>query len=495
MSQPHITARSNWRAAAWLAVVLATLLAGCAQPGPLPAGPVQRTASEVGLAPQASAATPWPTAQWWREFGDPALDALVTRALADQPSLQVAAARIARAAAAVDERRASQGPSLSLGLDVSAQRYTEHGLYPPPIAGSVRESLTGQFNANWEMGFFGRHQAALQAALGTQQALLAEQQSARALLATQVVRAWVALARQAEQKSITEELLAARTQAVGLMRERQAAGLDNAVELRQAESSPPELRQQIEALQEQMTLSRHQLAALSAQPPQALATALPALAPLQVNALPDRLGADLLGRRADIVAARWRVEAATQDEALARAQFMPDVNLFAFAGLASLGLDHFIDLGSRNFSGGAALRLPLFDGGRLNAQLGARHADLGAAVAAYNGAVLDAVRQAADAATTLRSLQAQQREQSRSLAALEHAWMLARQRADAGLSNRLPALGLQGQVLAQRRNAIELRARVLDAQAQLMHALGGGYQDTGADPQLGRNVAVHAAGS
>src|SRR3990167_5612146 len=203
----------------------------------------------------------------------------------------------------------------------------------------------------------------------------------------------------------------------------------------------------------------------------------PALQPLRLAAMPDRIGADLLGRRADVVAARWRVEAARAQVDRARADFYPDTDLVGFVGLNALGLDRLLSLGSRQLGVGPALRLPLFDGGALRAQLGVRHAEADAAVAAYNAAVLQAAREAADAAATLRSLALQQAEQARAATAAEAAKGLAQRRHRAGLANRLGVLDADTAVLAQRAAAADLQARALDVQVQLMQALGGGWHD------------------
>jgi outer membrane protein TolC len=123
------------------------------------------------------------------------------------------------------------------------------------------------------------------------------------------------------------------------------------------------------------------------------------------------------------------------------------------------------------------LRLPLFDGGLLRAQLQGRGAEADAAVAAYNAAVLDAAREVADAAAALRSLARQQAEQAQAQAAAAEALALAQQRFRAGLGNRLPVLQAEAQLLAQRAQATDLQARRLDAQAALATALGGGWAD------------------
>ena len=187
--------------------------------------------------------------------------------------------------------------------------------------------------------------------------------------------------------------------------------------------------------------------------------------------------ADLIGRRADLVAQRWRVDAATNQVDAAKAQFYPDINLVAFVGLSSLGLDRFVDAGSRTYGVGPALHLPLFDGGRLRAQLETRRADVDAAIVAYNGTLLRALREVADEVTSLQAIERQQQAQAEATAAADAAYELAVQRYQAGLGNFLVVLTAQTNVLAQRRAASDLKARHLAAEIGLARALGGGYRD------------------
>jgi len=191
--------------------------------------------------------------------------------------------------------------------------------------------------------------------------------------------------------------------------------------------------------------------------------------------LPQALPADLLGRRADVVAARWRVQALSQDVQSAKAQFYPNINLTAFAGLSSIGLSRLVKAGSEEYGVGPALRLPIFDAGRLRANLSGKAADLDAAVESYNGALLAAVHDVADQISSLRSVARQQAEQAQAQAAAESAYDLAVQRYKAGLSSYLVVLNAESNVLNQRRLAADLRARALDTQFALITALGGGY--------------------
>lgn len=467
------------RARGWPVALTASLvvLAGCATPGEQ-APPARVIApAEAGLAADRADGASFPGAAWWQALGDPALDALIAQGLAGQPGLQAAAARLAAVSADTQALSASQGPQVGLLAEPTRERFSENGLIPPAVAGTTHNLATLRVNGQWELDFFGRHAAALNAALGQQRAAAAELQAARVLLSARLARGWVDLARLLDLRVVAERTLAQREDQLALTRRRVAAGLDTALELRQAQGPVPDARQQIEQLDGQIALARHALAVLSGQAPQALAAARPALAPLQLAVLPDRLGADLLGRRADVVAARWRVEAAQAQVAGAQADFYPDINLIGQFGLSALGLDRLLQAGSRQYSVGAALRLPLFDGGYLRARLGVRSAEADAAVATYNATVLDAAREVADAGALLRSLQRQQGLQTEAANAAEGAWRLATQRHEAGLSSYLSVLAAESAVLAQRSGAVDLKARALDTQVALMRALGGGWRD------------------
>ena len=455
------------------------VLAGCASSAGISPAAQPLNPSALGLAAGVNA--PELAADWWHAFNDAELNALVERALSGSPSLKVAQARLLRAQAGVESTQAADGVQVNGSLDLQRQQYTANGLYPPPLAGSVRSSGTLQATASWEFDFFGRNQAALQTALGTQRAAQAELQAARVLLASSVTRSYVQLARLVEQREIAARSLAQRDEILALIRQRVQAGLDTRLELRQGEGALPESRQQIEALDEQITLARHALAALSAQAPDALAGLSPRLQAVQAVPLPAAVPADLLGRRADISAARWRVTAATQDVAGAKTQFYPNINLVGFAGLSSIGLDRLFKSGSEQYGVGSAIRLPIFDAGRLRANLRGKSADLDAAVETYNGAVIDAVHDVADQISSLQSIARQRAEQGQAQLAAEQAYDVALQRYKAGLATYLVVLGAEANVLGQRRLATDLSARALDTQVALIRALGGGYV---AEPNL-----------
>jgi NodT family efflux transporter outer membrane factor (OMF) lipoprotein len=440
--------------------------------------PPKAASRPLMAAPAASADTAsWPRRNAWDAWADPELSALIARALQQQPGLQQVRARLEQAQAAVDAAGAARSPQVNAAVDLSYQRFTENGLVPPTLGGRSMWNNSAALNAGWEWDLFGRQQAAVAAAVGQARAASAESQAAAVLLAANLAAGYVSLARAIENRDLTLAALEQRRQVLALVRQRIAAGLDTTVELRQAEGVIAQTQVELDATLEQIARARHALAELSGQRPDALATLAPRLALVRELPLPSALPADLLGRRADLVAQRWRVEAATQDVNAARAQFYPNLNLVGFVGLSSLGLDRFIQAGSLNAGVGPALRLPVFDGGRLRANLKAKNAEVDAAVEGYNAALLRALREVADEVASLQSIERQQRAQAEALQAAESAFDLATQRYRAGLGNFLIVLTAESNVLAQRRGLVDLKARHLAAEVALSRALGGGWRD------------------
>jgi NodT family efflux transporter outer membrane factor (OMF) lipoprotein len=474
------SAPTRWPAVAALVpglIAAAVLVGGCASRGPPAPHPQAITAAQIGLSSDlANAAV---AARWWLDFGDPQLDALIARAIAEGPDLRAAQARLAHAES--NTQGVEAGTQVQVGAVGSAtrQRFPDHGLYPPPIAGSIRNSADLALHASFEFDFFGRHRAAIAAAVGARHAAAAEVAAARLVISIAVAQSYFALAQALSQQDLASQALGLREQSLQIANERAQAGLDSQYEVRQAQAAIAQARQPVVAAAEAVSRARNALAALTVQSVAQLAALQPRLA--EVNAasvpLPAQIGADLIARRADLAAARWRVAAADAGINEAKAGFYPDVNLSAFVGLSSFGLDRLFEIGSRSVGVGPALHLPIFDGGALRARLQGREADHAAAVAAYDAVLLRAVHEAADAIAALSSTAQQQADATEALAALQGALAIAERRWQAGLAARLPVIVAAGQVLAQRALAVDLVARRRLAQLQLIAALGGGYLD------------------
>ncbi|MDR2851947.1 MAG: efflux transporter outer membrane subunit [Burkholderiaceae bacterium] len=473
------------RCASALAVTLAlAALTGCASWGHSASHAVMRDAQSLGLRPGGIAQTDAVDidSRWWRAFGDSQLDALIDRALQGNPNLQVARARVASAQATVSGARAADLPQIGLDFEPTRTKFSNSFIYPPPLGGGSYQSALLQFNTSWELDFFGKNGSAIKAAIGAANAAQAEADAARILLATRVARTYIQWAHLNGVREVARRMLAQRADMLKLVRKRLQAGLGTTLELRQSEGGLPEMRQQIEALSDQIEQTQHALDALVGQPGITATLKMPELQDFKEIGLQASIPANLLGRRADIAAARWRIEAATQNVTHAKTLFYPNINLVAIGGLQSLGFAHLLKSASQEWGIGPAITLPIFEGGKLRANLRGKKADLDAAIESYNAAVLDAVRDVADQVSAVQSVARQQDQQREGQRAAESAYQIARERYQAGLGTYLNVLAAETGVLAQRRQAADLAARALDAQAALANALGGGYRDAAAAP-------------
>lgn len=478
MSSPSVRkahgAGTRFGISALVSALVLGSLAGCADFSGITMRAQLRDAASFGLAaPAVNTAAPLDS-QWWRAFGDDTLNQLEAQALQANPSLKLAQARITAAQAAAGLTQAASGPQLSAQLNATQQHYTANGAIPPPLAGSAQSSGTAQLAGSWELDFFGKNRAALQAALGNARAAQADAQAARVLLAAQVAQSYFAWVGLNEQREIASRSLAQREHTLKLVQDRFTAGLDTPLDLRQAQGALPDARLQLALLDEQITLTRNALAALVGEPNQPLALITKAQAAIKPISFDGDISTNLLGQRADVTAARWRAQAADQSVDSARAQFYPNINLTAFAGFSSIGLDRLLQSGSQQWGVGPAISLPLFDSGRLRANLGGKTAERDAAVESYNAAVINAVHDVADQLASRQAIAHQQAEQAQAAQAAQDTYAAAQQRYRSGLLNALQVLSAETAVLAQRRQTVDLATRALQNQVALARALGGG---------------------
>jgi NodT family efflux transporter outer membrane factor (OMF) lipoprotein len=435
---------------------------------------------------------PFAAIDWWKAFGDEQLNRLVNQALSENPNLRAAAARVVKAQSAIGIASAAEAPQLNGQLDAQRMQFQKNYIYPPPLGGNRVSMGTLQLNGSWEVDFFGKNSGALTFAIGQERVAEAQQGAARVLLAANVARTYLQWARIEEQRQVAQRTLEQRQEMLRLVRARLDAGLDTQMELRQNESGRADSRAQITALEQQAEITKNALAALLGQPKLPSDVTTPRMSGLNKLTLPVTISADWLGRRPDIVAARWRVEATKGNVEVAKSQFYPNINLVAAIGLQSLGFNNWLKAGSLEWSTGPAIRLPIFEGGKLRANLRGQTADLDASIEDYNATVIDAIRDAADQVQTVKSLDVQRVQQGQSLVAAEGAYSIARDRYRVGLGTYLNVLFAEGAVLVQRRLVTDLQAQSLLAQVGLAQAMGGGWEPVPV-PGAKRKVAVQNA--
>lgn len=425
-----------------------------------------------------------PPSRWWERYQDPGLNALIDQALSQSPDIRLAQARVSQAAAGADRAGAERGPEVDGSVSATRKRYAQQYDADAPLAGHYGSTYVLEAEARYTFDFWGRQRATLKAALGKTAARQAELRSAKVLLTSQIVENWFELSRLLKMRKLAEVALELRTRTLRVVESRVQAGLDTEVERWQAKGDLPATERDIAELDERISLQRNTLAALAGLPMDALADAAPGMKSALDARLPSSIPAELIGQRADVVAARWRVEAATQGVKAAKADFYPNINLRAFAGLArqdlSVGLSDWLDAGSRTYGIEPAISLPIFDAGRLHAQLKERSADVDVAVETYNQTLLAAVRDVANQIASLDALEPQLRAQERTLTARRAAFDLAKRQYASGLTNYLTVLNTQNALLQARKQQADIRSRALVLDAELNRALGGGFDTSNA---------------
>jgi NodT family efflux transporter outer membrane factor (OMF) lipoprotein len=467
--------RAGVLAAAAAASLALAACAGLPPKAPLaPVGAVDRYATQQAFA---APAAQWPAAGWWSTYGDAQLDALMDEALAGSPTIATAQARLARAQSVVQETHAAELPQVAADASITTQRQSSEYLSPKAV---TPQGWHGYGRATidfaWELDLWGRNRAALAAATSEAEAAQADLAQARLVLAAAIASAYAELAREFAALDTADEALRVRTDTVRLFRERQANGLESAGGVRQVEARRALAEADVLTAREQIALQRHFIAALAgAGPDRGLALARPAVDLARPFGLPAALPADLLGRRPDIAAARLRVEASARRIDQARAAFYPDVNLLAFIGVQSLGLQHLADSDAVIGSAGPAISLPLFDGGRLRGQLHGAEADYAAAVASYDATLQQALREVADVAASERALGDELARTTEGVDAARAAWRIQNDRYEGGLSTYLDVLSAEDGWLQDRRAQTDLQSRAFALDVALMRALGGGY--------------------
>jgi multidrug efflux system outer membrane protein len=458
------------------ALVICGLLAACAGLPPKHK-PVQLSAA----APLDGIGTPsggdWPAQEWWKRYHDPTLDQLIELGGANSPSLANAHARYDSARQSVRLAAAESGAHLQANADADRQRLSDNGLFPPQLLGFTwYDQYDLGLQASYTFDWWGKQRNAVEAAMDQAHAALADRSAAALMLASSIADAyfgWQADQNRlllAREKEGSVELQAKVTGA------RVRADLDSADELNNADLDLAAAREQLATLEGSAKLRVVVLAALVGRSISELPPLTPKPLPSFPGALPDNVKIDLIARRADITASRWRVEAAEKSLASARADFFPDITVNALLGVSSLDVGKLLEYGSRVPQISGAIHLPIFDAGRLKARYGGAQAAIDSAVSNYQDTVIDAARDVATQATTRAQIEAQRTQREKQVDAALRMKKAAAARVRQGLSDSRSELMATESWIDQRDSLLQLDSAALSADIALQRALGGGYE-------------------
>jgi len=464
------------------ALAVCVVLAGCVSSGGLhTTGKLTDAASlksERSLANVSLSPTAWPTQDWWVGFGDPQLTALIDEALKNNPSLADVEARARQAQAAADGLDAARDPQVGLDASaVGARLSSKDPVYPEYALGSFAwaKSVTAGFS--WDLDLWGGKRAAWEAALGRSRAAQIDAHAARIQLSVNVARAYVRLGYAFAQQDVAEAEQQRASKSLVITRRLVEGGLGTTQQAYLADSQVASAEQQKVQADRAIDAARSSLSVLLGQgPDRGLAITRPHLLDQGMVALPDQLPVGLLGRRADLVAARWQVEAAAKDIKATKTEFLPNISLSAMAGVVAVGdSTNVFQLPARTFSIGPALSLPIFDGGRLRAKLAATDSVYDQSVARYNTLLVAAINDVSDQVSALTSVRAQIALEKRAQDDARKSWEQAISGYKGGVSGPLAPLISRQQLLQADQRTAALESQQADISIRLIEALGGGY--------------------
>ena len=462
---------------------LVILLAGCA-----PMHDTQQTLTQQLPASHVDSALPpalkngWPGSQWWQDYHDAQLNELVKNALSRSPDMQVAEQRIRLAEAQAKAVEAQDGPQVDFSANAERQKMSAEGIMGPfalndPAAGTTGPWYTnGTFGltAGWDLDLWGKNRAEVTARIGAVKAREAEREQTRQLLASGVTRLYWEWQTEAALSKLLTQIEREQRNIIASDRQLYNNGITSSVEGVETDIDDSKTQQQLNEVAGKMKVIEARLSALTNTQSAALKLH-PVSLPKVESQLPTQLGYFLLARRADLQAAHWVIESSMSSVEAAKAAFYPDVNLMAFLQQDALHLSDLFRSSAQQMGVTAGLTLPIFDSGRLNANLDIAQAQNNLSIASYNKAVVDAVNDVARTASQVATLMQKNQHQQQIEHDADRVVSLAQARYNAGIiagslvsKARIPALREQS-------NGLILQGQWLDASIQLTSALGGGY--------------------
>ncbi|WP_321874588.1 MdtP family multidrug efflux transporter outer membrane subunit [Burkholderia ubonensis] len=426
----------------------------------------------------------WPAARWWTRYADPQLDALVERALGDSPTMAIARTRVSQAKANVDLVKAGTNLQVVALGSVDRERVSGNGFLGAysgnqPLLGATgpwyTEGIVG-LGASLNVDIWGKERAQVAAALGVRNARAVEISAVELEIASDVAQLYYGIQTTYQLIDLLEQLHAIATISVDAHTARAERGLEPRTLTETARAQQLATQRQIVAARGRITQLREALRALLGARPDELGDIRPVPLPLPPSSLPTTLSYEFLARRPDLQAMRWYVEASFDQIDAAKAAFYPSFDIKAFFGVNALHLADLFTHASQQINLVPGLTLPIFDGGRLNANLGRARTASDLLILQYNQAVLNAVRDVAMTGSQLQDLDAEAKLQTEKIQAVKFAQDSVDAHYRTGLASRLAAVEAKQAVLVERIVLLDIDGRRIGQDIALAKALGGGYR-------------------
>lgn len=468
-----------WRAScAAASLALVCLLGGCAINRDAWKNEVEVPSKWNSGAATAVTLNPNAIRQWWKRFNDPVLDSLVAQALASSPDIKTALARITESRGERSVQLAGLLPTLTAsGTDLIDRRDEQS-------TGLVTRSETYNLLADvsWELDLFGRQLQNLKAASKDVEQTVENYYSAQVTLTADVASAYITLRGTQAQLDAVQHNVGTRSETTQITRWKQEAGISDMLEVQQAVSTLEQARASIPTLEKTIAETRNQLAVLCGQTPGKLdsllarSKALPRVPSKVATGIP----AETLNNRPDVRAAVDGVLAAYHRKTAAELERLPTIDLSGSIGLMGLrtGTIFSPEAAARTLAGSllASLAQPIFEGGRITANIRINESQARQAVYSYQSAVLTALSEVENALVAIRRLTERLEVLRKADDAASEASDLATRQYEAGQVDLLTVLDVQRTQLSVEESRAITEADQLNAYVQLYKSLGGGWQ-------------------
>lgn len=429
---------------------------------------------ESGETPVAHA----PETGWRDMFGDPRLQALISLALDNNRDLRLAVLNVDAVQSQFRVQRAARLPSGEIDVSASRER-SPAGVGDSPESASVQKQTSLSLGVSaFEVDLFGRVRALTDAAFANYLASQHAFRAAQITLVGAVAEAYFAERLAQEQYQLAERTLIDWDQSLELARLLRKADQNSALEVAQAEGQVSTAQADLEARRRAWSRARNALAVLiGTDIPSDLPPPLPLEDQPLLTILPAGLPSEVLSQRPDILQAEQALVAANADIGAARAAFFPRLSLTASVGVASQSLSGLFDSDQRTWRFTPQITQPIFQHGRLKAELRLAEVRKSAAIVEYERAIQNAFREVADGLAGNATLGRQLDAQQRTVASAERRAELSNLRYRAGLEGRLELLDAQRQLYAARQSLLDLRQEEINNAVALYKALGGGLRE------------------
>jgi outer membrane protein, multidrug efflux system len=415
------------------------------------------------------------TALWWAGFSDPALTAIMTRALSDNLDIGQAAARRRQAQAILDQSTAGFWPSLSFSAS-QTERQSD--------GAPDQTNLNADLDARWTLDAFGAVRRDTGASRASLEAADYSLEFARINIAADVAQTYIDYRNQRVRLAIAEEALERQTENLQIATFRVQAGLVSSLDVEQARSQRASTAATIPTLVRSAASARFRLALLAGEAPNGLDGLLASSEPGPFTLPPEPavgIPAEVLRRRPDIAAAERRYTAALARLGVAQAQLLPSLSLTGSIGSSATTLDGLGDAWVRTFSAG--LVQPIFQGGRLRAVVSQRRAAAEETYLAYRATVLSALQDVENALVAQSAAEERMVALSEQYEAADATALLARSNYEAGLTDFRTVLEAERTLLSARDGLASVQAERATALIRLYLALGGGWSQPNLDHQ------------